>query len=77
MVVYYTSAWHNYATGETDYIEEPTTDAQALQYLPQSTAAIGLYNCYRQLGQDILTAMANVLSASVGQECPYPVKVAP
>ena len=67
-------AWYNYSTREYDYIGAPMIDAQALQYLPLSPPVGQLYNCYRRAGLSILEAMANVLSASCGQESPYPIK---
>jgi hypothetical protein len=53
--------WHNFATGETDYREPPTTDEEAEQYIPQM-GGVGLYRIYREHGKlDILQAMIRVL----------------
>ena len=59
--------WHNYVTDEYDYNDAPTTDEQAMQYIPQDPSALGLYKCHRKLGLPILEAMIRVLSACVGE----------
>ena len=51
-----------------DYRTAPTTDDEAVLYIPQSVAAQGLYQCHRQLGRGILESMGRVLSAVVGEE---------
>jgi len=58
--------WHNYKTGEIEYREAPTTDAEALELISQLPAAQGLYDCRRKLGDGILDAMMAVLTACVG-----------
>ena len=61
-------SWHNYVTGETDYREMPTTDDEAVQYIPQAYGAgPGLYRILRMQGDSIGDAMKNVLSAAIGE----------
>jgi hypothetical protein len=59
--------WHNYVTGEYDYLDMPQTDEEALNYLPQYPAARMLYELQRSMGDSILNAMGEVLSACVGE----------
>ena len=60
--------WHNYKTGEYDYRERPTSDEEAIKYIPQLDAAQGLYQCLREMGKDILEAMKEVLIACLPED---------
>lgn len=62
------STWYNFKTKEYVYSDLPTTDEQAVEYIPQLQAAQGLYKCYRLMGNDIIESMIKVLEACVGQE---------
>jgi hypothetical protein len=55
--------WHNFQTGEADHREAPTTDEDAIQYIPQLEAAQRLYECLRLQGKGILEAMKETLTA--------------
>lgn len=57
--------WHNYETGEREYRDAPHTDEEALQLLPQNTAAKGLYEIYRLQSHTILNSMLKVLTACI------------
>ena len=62
-------SWHNYVTGETDYREMPTTDDEAVQYIPQAYGAgPGMYRIFRMQGDSICHAMIKVLSAAIGDK---------
>ncbi len=57
--------WFNCKTGlhETG---TPTTDEKALEFIPQSDAAQNLYLLHRKMGNSILEAMRDTLTACIG-----------
>jgi len=57
--------WYNFQTGEYDFVEAPTTDEEAVKYLPQLGAGLTLYSLYREQGLDIVESMKNVLEAAL------------
>lgn len=67
--------WENMKTGEIDYLPHGAAlkfdDAQAKQYIGQSVAAQGYYQCSRELGLSVVEAMLNTLSVSVGEPVEY------
>ncbi len=70
--------WHNFATGEYEFRTPPTTDEEAIEYLPQDPAVHNLYSLYRLHGDlSIGQAMVNVLSSAVGEDAPFPPSFAP
>jgi len=62
--------FHNYKTGQVDWREYPETDEDAVQYIPQSVAAQGMYVCHRELGRSIAESSGRVLTAVLGREWP-------
>jgi hypothetical protein len=61
--------WYNYQTKEYDYVEGPTTDEEALKYLPQDPASQSLFKLYREHeGLSIAHAMLKVLTLHVKKE---------
>lgn len=60
-------SWWNYATGEYDLREAPTTDEEALHYVPQVAAAHGLFRVYRAMGVSIFEALKETLTACIGE----------
>lgn len=59
--------WHNFDTGEADYVEAPKTDEEAVKYLPIG-AARNLYTLYREHeGLKVIEAMTRILSHCVGE----------
>jgi len=56
-------AWFNFRTGEYDFISGDPENMK--DYIPQSTAAQGLYGCYTALGDEPLEAARKVLSDSL------------
>jgi len=64
--------WFNMKTGEFEYRQAPSTDADCTQYIPQNPSAQALYKLYRvQGGLTMMEAMTNVLSACVGELAPF------
>ena len=62
--------WYNYDTGSMDYRTMPTTDEEAVKYLPgtPTPAARSLYLLYREMGDSIPDALIKVLCAVVGEK---------
>jgi len=60
--------WGNFVTGEHDYREAPTTDEEAVQYIPQETAVQNLYKLHRQMGLSPLEALGKTLMTVVGED---------
>lgn len=58
--------WYNYATGEYDLLDSPATDEEALRYIPQHPACVGLFRARRAQDDAIPEAMIAVLQACVG-----------
>ena len=59
--------WENIRTGESDFREAPTTDEEAVDYLPQG-AGVNLYKLYRETGNGIIESMIKVLTIAVGEK---------
>lgn len=60
--------WYNFVTGEYDYREAPTTDKEAVQYIPQ-LGGVGLYQIFRERDSlTIIEAMAKVLEIAAGED---------
>ena len=62
------SNWYNYTTGKYEPGDAPTTDEQAMQYIPQHPSVLALFQVYRKQDLSILDSMARVLSACLGEE---------
>ena len=63
------SYWHNYITGDYDFLSRgPTTDEEAVKYIPQDRAAIGLFERHRLMGKSILESMVLVYTAYIGDK---------
>ena len=60
--------WWSFKTEEHEYRDAPTTDEEAMLYIPQIPAAQGLYQACRMQGHDILGSMAEVLKACIGEK---------
>ncbi len=54
---------YNYRTGHLESIWFPTTDAEAILYIPQSHEAQNLYHAQRAAGKTIAQAMSEVLQS--------------
>lgn len=58
--------WYNYVTQDHDALgSSPTTDEQAVKYVPQIEAAQAIYRLRRELGDDVIHAMLYTLTACV------------
>ena len=59
------NAWYNFDTMDYDYRSDPpSTDAEALAYIPDHPAAYRLlYKAHRATGKDVLNAIVATLSA--------------
>ena len=59
---------YNYATRQMDTLDTfPSTDEEAIRYIPQVAPAQGLYSLYREVGKSVDEAMEGVLLACVGE----------
>ena len=58
-------AWYNFATKEYEYLYDTPTDFT--NYIPQDPSAIGLYECYIELGETPVEAAVAVLSVCAGK----------
>lgn len=57
-----TLRWYNYAANEYECrTDAPQTDEEAVQFIPQSPAAQGLYRAHRSIGTGVLEAMVAAL----------------
>ncbi|MCP4544243.1 MAG: hypothetical protein GY832_44590 [Chloroflexi bacterium] len=57
--------WFNCKTGQYE-TGTPATDDKALEFIPQSDAARNLYLLHRKMGESILEAMRDTLTACIG-----------
>ncbi len=53
---------YNYRTGHLESVWFPTTDTEAVLYIPQSPEAQNLYHAQRAQGKSIAEAMSEVLA---------------
>lgn len=58
--------WYNYKTKQHDY----ATPTDFANYIPQSPACQGLYNCYLTLGETPLESVIKVLAKVLGVTIP-------
>jgi len=64
-------SWYNYRLRK--YVTDGPTDDTVLDYMPQNPAAEMLYRIYHEEGGlSLLDALANVLTAVLGQPVLYP-----
>ena len=56
--------WYNFKTGEYDFIRSPDN---MKDYIPQNSAAQGLYDCYIKMGKSPTEASIETLKACVGE----------
>ena len=62
--IYFNQRTQQYETGFPD---------NPADLLPQTTAALGMYDCYLALGLEPSKAAINVLSKCLGEEAPFEV----
>lgn len=65
-------AWWNYITEEYDHLPAGIpfhfTIKGARQYIPQTVASLGIFDCYLELGKTPFEAMFEALKAHVSKE---------
>ena len=59
-------AYHNYRTGETDYLSASPDDWR--DYVPQHQAVLGMYEMLVELGTSPAEAAVKVLTAVIGDD---------
>lgn len=59
-------AWNNFKTGETEYFNKIPPGDRMKEFIPQSPAAQGLYNCHIKTGKTPIEALILVLEAATG-----------
>jgi hypothetical protein len=65
---------YNYRTGHLESVWFPTTDQEAVLYIPQSPEAQNLYSAQRAAGKSIAQAMSEVLAYRRDQSQRYETK---
>lgn len=58
------TSWYNFVTKEYDY-RKIDSDELAIQAIEQLEPLIGIYKCYRDLGEDIQYALIKTLEAQL------------
>lgn len=60
--------WYNFKTKEYEAFYKPTTDEEAMRFIPDDRASQALYKLYREhKGMEIMEALRKVLEANVGK----------
>lgn len=60
------AAWCNEKTGQTDWLEGLPIDFRP--YIPQIPAALGMFECYLQIGLAPVDAYIKTLKACLGEK---------
>jgi len=60
-------AWHNYKSGQTEYVHGMPSEEKMREFIPQIAPAQGLYDVYIALGKTPAEAAILVLEAVIGE----------